>query len=89
MESKTTRRFRELYKKLPENIKQSARDSYKLFRQNSRHPSLRFKKVHATLRIFSVRISLDYRAVGLVENDELLWFWIGAHKDYEKLLATL
>lgn len=89
MDSKTTRRFRELYEKLPNNIKQSARESYNLFRENSRHPSLRFKKVHATLPIFSVRISLDYRAVGVIENDEILWFWIGAHKDYEKLLASL
>ena len=74
---------------MPDNVKRQARDAYRLFLENPRHPSLRFKKVHATEPIYSARISLDYRAVGIVEGEEILWFWIGSHADYDKLLSNL
>jgi len=32
------------------------------------HPSLRFKKVHATLPIYSARVDLDWRAVGVLKE---------------------
>jgi hypothetical protein len=50
---------------------------------------MHFKKVHARRPIYSARINIEYRAVGIIENDEVIWFWIGPHKDYEKLLARL
>ena len=50
------------------------------------HPSLRFKKVHTKLPIYSVRIDLDWRAIGILEGDVVIWFWIGPHGEYEKLL---
>lgn len=53
------------------------------------HPSLRFKKVHATRPIYSVRIDLDWRAVGVLNGDTVVWFWIGPHPEYEKLLRGL
>ncbi len=39
--------------------------------------------------IYSVRISIDYRAVGIVKNNEIIWYWIGGHSDYDKLLSKL
>jgi hypothetical protein len=48
----------------------SSRRAYRLFRQNRNHPSLRFKPVHPTRPIYSVRISSGYRAVGVLEGDE-------------------
>jgi hypothetical protein len=48
---------------------------------------LRFKKVHLTEPVYSVRVSLDYRAVGVVTGETIIWYWIGNHDDYEKLLA--
>jgi hypothetical protein len=50
---------------------------------------LRFKKVHFSLPIYSVRIDLDWRAVGVLAGDEVVWFWIGSHADYERLLRQL
>jgi len=32
----------------------------------------------------TVRISLDYRALAIFEDDTVTWFWIGDHKSYEK-----
>ena len=44
----------------------------------------------------SVGVDLDdyfrtiaYRAVGLLENDNIAWFWIGSHADYDRLLRSL
>jgi len=57
-----------------------------LFKQDHTHPSLRFKCVHQTQPIYSARISMKYRVVGVVDGDEILWFWAGSHAEYEKLL---
>mgnify|MGYP005814256571 FL=1 len=56
---------------------------------NPAHPSLRFKKVHPKLPIFSARVDLDWRAVGVLESDTLVWFWVGSHAQYEALLKSL
>lgn len=89
MSSKTTRRFRQELAKLPRNIRQQARTAYRLFGQNPNHPRLRFKKIHTTEPIYSARINADYRAVGIIDNNQIVWFWIGPHTDYEKLLKQL
>lgn len=89
MKSRTTARFRQAYGTLPEQVRRQARAAYKLFAQNPQHPSLRFKRVHPTLAVYSARINIDYRAVGIRDGDEIVWFWIGAHAEYDQLLARL
>lgn len=89
MNSKTTRRFRQMLAKLPNDIRHQAREAYKLFRQNPNHPGLRFKKVHNTEPIYSAHINVNYRAVGVVEGGEIIWFWIGLHAEYDRLLDWL
>jgi hypothetical protein len=87
--SHTTHRFRDALADLPPAVQQQAHNAFGLFVQNPYHPSLRFKQVHTTKPIFSVRIGLDYRAVGMRSEDEIVWFWIGSHADYDKLLKQL
>jgi hypothetical protein len=87
--SKTTARFRTTLAALPAEIRQQAREAYKLFKQDPHHPSLRFRQVHSTEPIFSARVTLGYRAVGLREGDTVIWFWIGSHAEYERLLSRL
>lgn len=89
MISHTTEQFRKLLKHLPPQTQRQARHVYKLFSQDPDHPSLHFKPVHPTQPIYSVRVSLDYRAVGVREGDVIVWFWIGIHADYEKLISRL
>jgi hypothetical protein len=36
-----------------------------------------------------VRVTVAYRAVGFLENDEVTWFWIGSHAEYDRLLKRL
>ena len=64
MRSSATPRFWKCYAALPRTIQQQAREGYAFFGQDPYHPSLRFKRVHSARPIFSVRISLEYRALG-------------------------
>ena len=75
---------------LPAEVREQARAAYRLFRSNPRHPGLNFKRVHGSKRFVSARVGRSYRAVGiLVEANEVVWFWIGPHEQYEKLLYIL
>jgi len=87
VKSRTTRRFRKCLQDLPSDVKEKVREAYRLFLENPAHPSLRLKKIHPTEHIYSVRITRDYRAVGVREEDEIIWFWIGSHSDYDHLLS--
>jgi hypothetical protein len=87
--SRTTRRFREAFAALPEQIQRQARAAYRLFERDPFHPSLRFKPIHPTRPIYSARVSADYRAVGVRERGEVVWFWIGSHADYNRLVSGL
>jgi hypothetical protein len=89
VKSHTTARFRRAYEGLPDHIRRQARQAYKLFQQDPYHPGLRFKQIHPSKPILSVRAGLDYRALGIRNNDDLVWFWIGSHADYDKLIARL
>ena len=89
MKSVVTKSFRALLSELPINIQEKANDAYLQFQQNPNHPSLRFKKVHSALPIYSARITKNYRAVGQLDEDVAIWFWIGSHKEYERLLSQL
>lgn len=89
MKSHTTRRFRSAYAELPPAVRRQARAAYRLFLDNPRHPSLRFKQVHAVRPIYSARIGLGHRALAVRDENDLIWFWIGSHADYDKLLAQL
>ena len=87
MISHTTDRFRKAFAELPREIQQQAKAAYKQFKKDPFYPSLRFKRVHSTKPIYSVRINVEYRAVGLQNENEMIWFWIGSHDDYTKLLS--
>jgi hypothetical protein len=53
------------------------------------HPSLQFKQIHPVKPIYSVRIGIDWRAVCLRINDTALWYFIGSHADYDRLIKML
>jgi hypothetical protein len=45
--------------------------------------------VHDTKPVFSVRCGLAYRALGVREKDTIIWFWVGHHADYDRLIKKL
>jgi hypothetical protein len=73
--SRTTRSFRTAFASLPDEIQARARRAYRLFRDHPEHPSLRFKKVAQMENVYSVRIGLGYRALGVLEGSTVIWFW--------------
>lgn len=89
MKSVTTSKFRACLEKLPDHIQIKARKSYRLWLTNSLHPSLQFKQIHSTSPIYAVRISLGYRALGILEEDTMVWFWIGSHEEYNSMIKNL
>ena len=89
MTSLKTPRFWAAYRELPTEVRDAARRAYALLRENPQHPSLQFKKVHEREPVHSVRVTIAYRAAGLLENDNIPWFWIGSHADYDRLLRSL
>ncbi len=89
MRSRGTPRFWAAYRELPPEIRDLARKAYRLFRENPEHPSLHFKKVHNRDPVYSARITLGYRALGLLEDEDISWFWIGSHAEYDRLLDKL
>ena len=89
MISRTTSKFWKLYKQLDSKTQAQSRSAYALFAKNPGHPSLKFKKVHANRPIYSARINLDFRVVGILEKNEIVWFWVGPHDIYDKLIARL
>ena len=89
MISVTTERFKKAYNELPEQVKESARKAYKKWKENPTHSSLQFKQIHKTQAVYSVRINLSCRALGIKQANTLIWFWIGSHAEYDKLIASL
>ena len=89
MISLTTERFWKAFNKLPDSIQAQARKAYEIWEKDPYHPSLDFKKVHPKRPIYSVRIGMHWRAIGVKEEETLTWFWIGSHADYDKLIDEM
>ncbi len=77
-------KFWACYEALPEQIQQLADKNFELLKTNPKHPSLHFKKVN---RFWSARVGIGHRALSVEINEGLLWFWIGTHAQYDKLVA--
>ena len=83
MKHRASPRFWRAYRGLPREVRQIADRNYKLLKANPAHPSLHFKKVGT---FWSVRVGLHHRAIAVEADTDLLWFWIGSHDGYDKLL---
>ena len=89
MTSYLTQQFLDRYRRLPESVREQARECYRLFEADPQHPSLRFKRVHPQEPIYSARVGSDYRVVGQLAGDAIRWFWIGTHGEYDQVLKRL
>ena len=84
MSHHASKRFWRHFDELEPELQQLARDNYELLRANPQHPSLHFKRVG---KYWSVRIGSDYRALGVDSPKGILWFWIGGHEEYKRLIG--
>ena len=71
------------YQALPKSVRDLADKNYELLKTKPSHPSLHFKKVR---NYRAVRVGIHYRALAVEVGDDLLWFWIGTHSEYDRLI---
>lgn len=87
MKSHLTPKFHRAFDVLPGNIRDQVPASYKLFHEAPFHLVLDFKKVHADSPLYAMRVGVNYRALGVLKDDLIVWFWIGSNAEYDKMFA--
>ena len=89
MKSHVTQSFITSFHRLPKRIQESARRDYQLWKRDPHHPGLQFKRVGRRQEAYSVRVAIGWRALGVKEQDVIVWFWIGSHAEYDQILRRL
>lgn len=77
--------FWRAYRRLPASVRKLARKNFKLLKSDMKHPSLHLKKVDP---FWSVRIGQSHRALAVERQEALVWFWVGSHSDYNRLINS-
>jgi hypothetical protein len=57
---------------------------FEFFSIDPSHPALSMERLRCVSNYWSVRITRSYRAVGVKAGNDMTWFWIGSHTDFEK-----
>jgi hypothetical protein len=89
MQSRRAAAFKRAFDQLPPSVQDTARRAYALWKADPGHRSLDFKKLQGTENIYSARIGLSWRALGAVRENRIVWFWIGSHSEYDRLVRNL
>jgi hypothetical protein len=76
--------FWEGYYALDVDVRKLADKSFEILKNDPQHRSLRLKK---TGRFWSARVGLHHRALALDIPGGLLWFWIGDHDAYDRIVG--
>jgi len=85
--SKARPSFWRAYNRLAPSVKARAREAYRVFEQNPDPQALRFKKLQSRDDVWSVRVTDQYRAVGVRSGDTIEWIWIGTHNEFDNLFS--
>jgi hypothetical protein len=85
--SRTHRRFWNEFNRQPAHVQCLAREKFQLWVRDPFHPSMQFKPLVGN--VWSVRIGDHYGAVAQKHGDLVVWFWIGAHEDYNNFIKQL
>jgi hypothetical protein len=85
--SKAHRRFWDCFNELPVEVQALAREKYRLWQRDPFHPPLQFKPLLAD--VWSIRVGQNHRALARRRGEMAVWFWIGTHEDYNKLIKRL
>ena len=84
MKHRASPKFWQSYGTLPPDIQKLATENFKLLKQEPSHPSLHFKKVG---RFWSARVGIHYRAIAVEDGSDIVWFWIGRHDEYDRIIG--
>ncbi|MGH2515632.1 MAG: hypothetical protein ACRDHP_08250 [Ktedonobacterales bacterium] len=69
-------------------MRKQAQQAYQQFQRDPFYPGLNFEEVDRQRNLWSARITRGYRVMGYREDGEITWFWIGSHREYEKLIKA-
>ena len=84
--------FTDLEAELSEEIRKRVAKQFRILQNDPLYPSLQFKKVKTkrgnkdTDGSWSLRINKNYRALGFEIEGVITWYWVGPHREYEKML---
>ena len=84
MSHRATAGFWRCFEALPTAVQAVADKNFELLKRDSRHPSLHLKRVK---RFWSVRVGPHYRALGTDLDEGILWYWIGTHAEYDRIVG--
>jgi len=87
--SELSEEFLACFRHLPARIKRQTRKNYRIWKSNPNHPGVDFKRVGRKSPVYSVRVAIGWRALGLKNANSILWFWIGSHAEYDRLLKQI
>ncbi|MBX9462349.1 MAG: hypothetical protein KL840_05200 [Aquamicrobium sp.] len=76
--------FWDCYQRLPAAVQRISDRNFERLKADPYHPSLHFKQAG---RFWSARVGLQYRALAVRDGDDMIWFWIGTHADYDRLVG--
>jgi len=78
------------FDELPEEVRNLAESNYQSWKQNSKNPGLRFKKIHNAFPVFSFRVGMNHRTVGAEAQDgKMIWFWVGSFQDFKNEIGLV
>ncbi len=86
MKSRRTPRFKKLLAHLPAKAQEQAEHAYHQFQRDPSYPGLDFKQIKSRKFLYSARVGDHYRVLGRIEDDTIIWAWIGTHEDYNHML---
>ena len=76
-------KFWAAYAALHPEVQALADKNVSLMKADQNHPTVNFKRVN---RYWSARIGLSHRALAVRDGDDVIWFWIGEHGEYNRLI---
>jgi hypothetical protein len=84
MKSRAKRGFWKLFDSLSPEIQGQAYEAYEQFQRDPFSPGLNFEEVNKRVGLWSARVNDNVRVLGYREGDEIIWFWIGTHAEYDR-----
>jgi len=87
--SHVTKKFRKAFQALPLSAQRQAREVYRVWKQDPYNQVFHFKQIHQSKPIYSIRIGAGHRALGLKRGGLMVWFWIGSHAEYDRIMLQL
>lgn len=84
MRSHFKKAFWKLFDDLSPEIQKQAFEAYEQFQHDPFSSGLNFEEVNKRVGLWSARVNDNVRVLGYREGDEIIWFWIGTHAEYER-----